>query len=75
MAGQVQIRILQKAQKNEFFRHQAAAAGTMALKLQRFSVTPRGYRFSSWILINFFSRSILPESENRCGLPPERNAG
>ena len=69
------LRILQKAQKkNELLRHQAAA-GTMALKLQRFTVTSCAHRFSSKNLVNFFFKTTLTDSENRCVLPLVRNSG
>ena len=72
MAGQVQIRILQKAQMS-FFGHQAAAA--VALKLRRFTVTLCVHRFCGKNVVNLFYKNMLTDSENRCVLPLVRNAG
>ena len=51
------------------------AAASVAFKLQRFGVTPCRHRFSSRNLVNSLSKSILPDSENRCDLPVVRNPG
>ena len=60
--------------KDEFLRHQAVAAGTMALKLQRFTVTLCAHRFCPNNLINFFTicyqiqRTDAPTCGEKCGL-------
>ena len=43
--------------KMSFFATKLTAAGTMALKLQRFTVTPCAHRFRSKNLVNFFFKS------------------
>ena len=60
---------------NEFLRHQAAAAGTMALKRQRFTVTLCVHRICCKNLINLFFKNMLTDSENRCVHPLVRNPG
>ena len=47
----------------------------VAFKLQGFGGTLCRHRFSSKNLVNSFSRSMLPDSENRCDLPLVRNPG
>ena len=59
---------------NEFLRYQAAA-GTMALKLQRFTVTLCAHRFCSKNLVNFLFKKLLTDSENRCVVLLVRNPG
>ena len=56
----------------EISHHTAASVG---FKLQGFGVTLCWHRFSLWILVNSFDKSMLPDSENRCFLPLVRNAG
>ena len=51
------------------------AAASVAFKLQRFGVTLCRHRFFSKNLVNSLSKSMLPDSENRCDLPVVRNAG
>ena len=56
-----------KDSEKQFLCQQAAAVGT--IKLQWFGATPRGYRFSASNLFNFFRKSVMVVSENRCILP------
>ena len=52
--------------------HWTASVG---FKLQGFSVTLCRHRFSFQNLVNSFTTSILPDSENRCDLPLGRVEG